>query len=60
MDTNSQVVQAEVDKEIEKLEKRFHNGQETKQVYKIKSESLNTIKDLVIKGSQKWEKKQDG
>ena len=56
MDTNSQIIQAEVDKEIKKLEKKFRNGQETKRVYKLKSENLNLIKDLVIKGSQKWEK----
>ena len=59
MGNNSQLVQAEVDKELKKLEKRYRNGQETKQIYKLKSENLNTIKDLVIKGSKEWEKDQE-
>ena len=61
MDTNSkiksdsEVMKDEVEKEIKKLEERYRNGDETKKVYKIKSENLNIIKDLVIKGSEEWE-----
>ena len=57
--SNSEVMKEEVDREIEKLEERYRNGDETKKVYKIKSENLNIIKDLVIKGSEEWEINQE-
>ncbi len=60
MEKNTQKDFLDVDKEIQDLEKKFSNGEESKKLYKLKIENLKTIKEFLNKsvGRSQWDKSQ--
>ena len=51
------ITQADVDKEIKTLEKKYNDGEENTSLYKIKLDNLKTIKNLLLQEIQYGEKK---
>ena len=56
MENEKRLTKEQVDSELKKLEDSYSNGKEDPELYSIKKENLATIRRVVIKGEEKWEK----
>ena len=59
METQKRLTKEEVDRELEKLKERHANRNEDTDLYHLKKENLYTLRRLVIRGEQEWERIQE-
>ena len=55
--TTSEVVKEEINHEKKRLEKKLKNGHINQQLYKLKTENLDIISNIVNEGDQKWKER---
>ena len=54
METQKRLTKEEVDREISRLEQE--QGLENTDIYNLKMEHLNTMRQMVIRGDREWER----
>ena len=59
MNPKKRLTKEEVDNEIRKLKDSHQNGNEDIELYAIKIDNLKTLRQMVVRGDQEWQKIQE-